>query len=110
MGTDADDATADDASRYRSADELADAWNREPIDRLRNYLLERGAWSKAQEEALIRSCTEQVQEAAEAYLAHPAPDVDQMFDCLYATLPEAYAQQRKMALSAAQDHGTDHAG
>jgi pyruvate dehydrogenase E1 component alpha subunit len=105
----ADHTTADDASRYRSADELAGAWNREPIDRLRKYLLERGAWSKAEEETLIRSCAEQVQEAAQAYLAHPIPGAEQMFDCLYATLPPAYVQQRAKALSESHDHGADHA-
>jgi len=105
----ADHTTADDASRYRSADELADAWNREPIDRLRKYLLERGAWSKAEEEALLRSCAEQVQEAAQAYLAHPTPGAEQMFDCLYATLPAAYVEQRKQALSESDEHGTNHA-
>lgn len=104
----ADHTTADDASRYRSADELAEAWQREPIGRLRNYLLEIGAWNKNEEEALIKTCAEQVQDAVQAYLAHPAPGAEQMFDCLYATLPAAYAQQRASALT--HDHAPSHAG
>jgi pyruvate dehydrogenase E1 component alpha subunit len=105
-----DHTTADDASRYRSADELAGAWQREPIGRLRSYLLEAGAWSRQDEEALIKSANEQVQDAAQAYLAHPAPPVTQMFDHLHAALPAAYVQQREAALREGQDRGADHAG
>src|SRR6476661_2103243 len=32
-----DHTTADDASRYRSADEVAEAWKKDPVLRLRNY-------------------------------------------------------------------------
>ena len=105
-----DHTTADDASRYRSADELAEAWQREPIGRLRNYLLESGAWSRQDEEALLKSVNEQVQEASQAYLAHPAPPVTQMFDHLHAVLPAAYVQQREAALREEQGRGPDHAG
>src|SRR5215213_2219500 len=38
-----DHTTADDASRYRSADEVADAWKREPLMRVRTYLVATGA-------------------------------------------------------------------
>ena len=103
-----DHTTADDASRYRSADELAEAWQREPIGRLRNHLIERGAWSRQQEEALLKSLNDQVQEAAAAYLAHPAPPVTQMFDALYATLPAAYVPQREAAIREEQDRGANH--
>jgi pyruvate dehydrogenase E1 component alpha subunit len=105
-----DHTTADDASRYRSADELAEAWQREPIGRLRNHLLESGAWSRQDEEALLKTTNEQVQEASQAYLASAAPPVTQMFDHLYATLPAAYIPQREAALREEQDRGADHAG
>ena len=49
-----DHTTADDATRYRSADELAEAWKREPLSRLRTYLTASGAWDKAREEALAQ--------------------------------------------------------
>ena len=102
-----DHTTADDASRYRPAEEVAAAWGREPVLRLRTYLSEAKAWNKAQEEELLRRCNEQVQAAAQAYLDTPAPPLDQMFDNLYATLPAAYAAQRAAMLA---DHGTDRAG
>ena len=106
----ADHTTADDASRYRSADELAEAWRREPIGRFRNYLLETGAWSRQDEEALLKSCNEQVQQAAQAYLEYAPPPVTQMFDHLYAVLPAAYVPQREAAIREQQERGANHPG
>jgi pyruvate dehydrogenase E1 component alpha subunit len=103
-----DHTTADDASRYRSADELAEAWQREPISRLRNYLTATGAWTRQDEEALIKSCAEQVQQATQAYLAHAMPPVTQMFDHLYAALPAPYAWQRDAAIEEERTRGADH--
>ena len=97
----ADHTTADDASRYRPPEELAEAWKREPVLRLRNYLSEAGVWNRTLEEELLRQCDEQVQAAAQAYLDTPPPPVGQMFDHLYATLPAAYAAQRAAVTAAA---------
>jgi len=94
-----DHTTADDATRYRSADELAQAWKFEPLLRLRTYLVESGAWSKAREDALLKECNEQVQAAAQAYLDTPHPTAENMFDHLYAVLPAALEKQRAAALS-----------
>jgi pyruvate dehydrogenase E1 component alpha subunit len=89
-----DHTTADDASRYRSADEVASAWKYEPVARLRNYLVSCGAWDKAREDTLLRECNEQVQTAVQAYLDTPPPALNQMFDHLYAKLPAAVENQR----------------
>jgi 2-oxoisovalerate dehydrogenase E1 component alpha subunit len=89
-----DHTTADDASRYRSADEVAEAWKREPIVRVRNYLLTAGAWDKTREEALIKECNERVQAAVQEYLATPAPVPSAMFEHLYEAVPPALEPQR----------------
>ena len=102
-----DHTTADDASRYRPAEELAEAWQREPIARLRTWLAAQGAWDKAQEDALLKEVNEEVQAAAQAYLDTPAPPLSQMFDHHYATLPGALAAQRDQLLADAD--GTTHA-
>jgi pyruvate dehydrogenase E1 component alpha subunit len=93
-----DHTTADDASRYRSADEVADAWKREPVLRLRNYLASLNAWDKSREETLVRECNERVQAAVQEYLETPMPKPADMFDHLYATLPPALEGQRTEAL------------
>ena len=48
-----DHTTADDASRYRSDEEVSAHWKEEPITRLRTYLSEAEHWTKADEEAMI---------------------------------------------------------
>jgi pyruvate dehydrogenase E1 component alpha subunit len=105
-----DHTTADDASRYRPAEEVAEAWRREPVARLRNYLMEARVWSRTEEEALLRQCNEHVQAEAQAYLDTPAPPAEQMFDCLHASLPAAYVVERAAILADASEHGADHAG
>ena len=89
-----DHTTADDASRYRSADEVAEAWKREPIVRVRNYLTSLGAWDKPQEEALQKECNERVQAAVQEYSATAWPAPSAMFEHLYETLPAALESQR----------------
>ena len=103
-----DHTTADDATRYRDAEDVARQWQFDPIARLRNHLVRAGAWSKEREEALLRECTEAVNQAVEAYLAVPPPGPEMMFDHLYATLPASLREQRETALrfgSSAERHG-----
>ena len=106
----ADHTTADDASRYRPPEEVAAAWKREPVLRLRNHLSSAGAWDKAREEELLHRCNTEVQAAAQAYLDTPAPPLTQMFDRLYATLPAGYAAQAAELMTRTEEHDTDHAG
>src|SRR5689334_7805537 len=104
-----DHTTADDATRYRSAEELAARWKEEPILRLRNFLAAHGAWSQDKEQALVREVNAKVQQTVEAYLRTPQPGPEQMFEHLYARLPRAYAWQ----LAALQETARDvehHAG
>jgi pyruvate dehydrogenase E1 component alpha subunit len=96
-----DHTTADDASRYRSADEVAEAWKREPVLRLRSYLGSLGAWDKAREDALTKECNEKVQAAVQEYIDTPAPSPAAMFDHMYAALPSSLESQRaELELSA----------
>src|SRR5213596_2847378 len=64
-----DHTTSDDASRYRSADEVQARWKEEPIARLRAFLAGQKMWSKADEEQLAAECHERVEAAVERYLA-----------------------------------------
>lgn len=94
-----DHTTADDASRYRGADEVAAAWKLEPVARLRAFLTQGGAWDKAREDTLLHECNAQVQAAVEAYQNEPPPALTQMFDHLYAGVPAALQKQRAAVLA-----------
>src|SRR6266513_783703 len=90
-----DHTTSDDASRYRSVDEVQAHWKEEPIARLRAYLVGQKMWGKADEERLATECHDRVEAAVERYLARAPRRPETMFDHLYADLPEVYAAQRR---------------
>ncbi|WP_206956876.1 pyruvate dehydrogenase (acetyl-transferring) E1 component subunit alpha [Trinickia acidisoli] len=92
-----DHTTADDATRYRDPELVAQAWLAEPIVRLRKYLSSRDAWDKAREDALNQDCQRIVDAAVQSYLAVAPPDVPAMFEHLYASLPHALNEQLTMA-------------
>jgi len=89
-----DHTTADDAGRYRAAEEVQARWKEEPIARLRSYLVGQKAWAKSDEEELIAECQQRIDAAIERYLAVAPRTPETMFDHLYAELPEVYAGQR----------------
>ena len=92
-----DHTTADDASRYRDPEVLRREWTREPILRLRTYLMRQGRWTKEKEATLLKECSNEVEKAVAAYLAAPPPICDAMFDHLYAALPASMERQREEA-------------
>ena len=92
-----DHTTADDASHYRSGDEVGARWRKDPVPRLRAYLGAKGWWTKEDEDALAESCTAQVETAREAYLALEPEPATAMFDHLYERLPESLRPQREAA-------------
>lgn len=90
-----DHTTADHAKRYWDEAEVKTAGGLEPITRLKKYLIAQNAWSEEQDKKLIEECTAEVDKAVADYLAiKPAAKTD-MFDYLYATLPEELIEQRE---------------
>jgi pyruvate dehydrogenase E1 component alpha subunit len=92
-----DHTTADDASRYRNAADVKQAWELEPLLRLRNFLRAARHWDDAQETALLARCTAQVDAAVAEYTGKPKPATDAMFDHLFAASPPHLLEQRAMA-------------
>lgn len=92
-----DHTTADDASRYRSSQEVKDAWAVEPLLRFRAFLIDAGLWDDAREQALLRECAREVEAAVAQYLARPRPSTDAMFDHLFAVPPAHLDEQRRTA-------------
>ena len=101
-----DHTTADDASRYRSPEAVSERWAADPIARLRTFLVDAGAWSKADEERLVEEINGEIDAAVERYLTTQPQPPEAMFDYLYAELPRALAEQRA---AAAAGRGDDHA-
>jgi pyruvate dehydrogenase E1 component alpha subunit len=92
-----DHTTADDASRYRSGQEVKDAWALEPLIRIRDFLINAGLWDGAKEQALLDECTLKVDAAVTEYLGKAKPSSDAMFEHLFAALPAHLHEQRLIA-------------
>jgi pyruvate dehydrogenase E1 component alpha subunit len=95
----ADHTTADDARRYRDDEQVKAAWLREPVKRLKAYLIAQGWWSEAEEADWITQSNAWADAEVDAYLATPVQPVSAMFDYLYAELPHDVAEQRAQAIS-----------
>lgn len=91
-----DHTTADDATRYRSAEEVSAAWNEEPVKRLQAFLVSQGVWDEGREQALIADCQAEVQRAVEVFEAAGTQPAESVFEHLYARWPAALAEQREM--------------
>ena len=96
-----DHTTADDATRYQPAQDVAEAQPKEPIDRFKRYLEQQKLWDNAQEEALIIACSNEVQQAVDEYLDRPPQPISSIFDYHYETLPNYLIEQRAIAIEGA---------
>jgi pyruvate dehydrogenase E1 component alpha subunit len=97
-----DHTTADDARRYRDDAQVKAAWVREPMIRLRNYLVAQGVWDDAQEATWKAECSAHVDIEVDAYLATPVQPIESMFDYLYADPPPELLSQRATAIALEQ--------
>jgi 2-oxoisovalerate dehydrogenase E1 component alpha subunit len=89
-----DHTTADDATRYRSKEELQAAWQVEPIRRLGIYLENKNLWSKDMEAELKAECTRVVEQAVTIYNNQKPQKPTDIIDYLFETVPAALMEQR----------------
>jgi len=64
----------DDQRRYRPREELEALLRRDPLERLRNYLLDEGLLTDEEDERVQQECSAEVDEAVTAAEAAPQPD------------------------------------
>ena len=78
-----DHTTADDATRYRSDEELHEAWEFEPISRLKTFLIQQGYWSEKEDQQWLEHCQKVIEQAVDNYLNTPGQAPESAFDFLY---------------------------
>lgn len=98
-----DHTTADDASRYRSAEEV-EAWKKkDPILRLRKWLTAQGLWDDAKEAALAERNKAEIKAIIERFESAPNPDLADMFRYTYEEMPP-HLQEQLDAVRKASGH------
>ena len=78
-----DHTTADDASRYRTEEMLAPWRAKDPIDRVRKYLIAQQNWTEKDDEELVNQCTSEVEQAVKDYEGFPHPEPTDIFEHAY---------------------------
>ncbi len=84
--------TADDPTKYRPEQDLEEWKKKDPIDRLRKYLVAKGLWDDSKEKAMadeqLAAINEAVKKAEEF-----KPDPASMFENVYSYIPEVLAEE-----------------
>lgn len=90
-----DHTTADDATRYRSDDEVSSWEERDPILRLHRYLEANGMWDESQEAVLEEEARSYVDSQVAALEAMTPQPISAIFDFMYADMPPHLAEQKE---------------
>lgn len=93
-----DHTTADDATRYQPSEEVEQARAKEPIIRFKNFLMKEGIWNSNDEEQLVITCSNKVEQAVDEYLNSKPQPITSIFDYHYDTLPDYLVEQRAIAM------------
>jgi pyruvate dehydrogenase E1 component alpha subunit len=80
-------STSDDPNRYRATDELKPWAERDPLERLRQYLERRKQWDDRKEQALIADIDQRFRAAVAVAEKTPPPSLETMFEDVYEKQP-----------------------
>ena len=86
--------TADDPTRYIDQQELEKWQQKDPVERIKNYLRSRGIWNETLEQEMQDSCAAQIDEAMEIARNTPLATSDALFDHVYAEPPQRMLDQK----------------
>lgn len=85
--------TADDATRYRSQEELKDWDLKDPLRRFRAYLKNKGLWNDKVEKTAEEATTAVVEKDVAAAEAVPPPQAEDIFKFTFAHMPSQLREQ-----------------
>ncbi len=91
-------SSADDDSRYRPKEEVETWKKRDPIGRMRRFLVKRGLWDDEAEAELQQSLKDELAEAAKAAEAAGPVPTEWMFEDVFKETPEHLLEQRELLL------------
>ena len=91
----ADHSTSDDASRYRTKEEVEQWSKKDPIDRLERYMGKKGLLNGAYKEGVLNKSKEIVEKAVTEFEKLPAPDPKDIFKYVYAEMTPQQKEEMK---------------
>ena len=98
-------STSDDPNRYRES-EIVQSWAaRDPLERVKSYLVQRKLWSYADDQPLRADIDRKFRDAVALAERTPPPALESMFDDVYAKVPWHLSEQRAELLSGPRPSG-----
>ncbi|WP_019413731.1 pyruvate dehydrogenase (acetyl-transferring) E1 component subunit alpha [Paenisporosarcina sp. TG20] len=89
--------TADDPSKYRSNEQGMNIVD--PLSRLEMFMKNYGYWDEQWINEVNKKITNEIESAVDEMERFPAPNVDDIFDHVYAEMPAHLAEQKKTYLT-----------
>ena len=87
-------STSDDPTRYQPK-ELFEGWQKkDPVERYRKWLKGKKLWTQAWEDEIEETFKKDIAAAVEKAESTPMPEVDTIFDDVWATMPRLLQEQR----------------
>ncbi|MBY5992046.1 thiamine pyrophosphate-dependent dehydrogenase E1 component subunit alpha [Ferrimonas balearica] len=86
-------SSSDDPSGYRTREEEAKWREHDPVRRYKLWLINKGWWSEAEDEALYQTYREEVLAAVKVAEKVPAPALDTLVSDVYDTVPQHLSDQ-----------------
>jgi pyruvate dehydrogenase E1 component alpha subunit len=90
-----DHTTSDDASRYRSVEELNYWLARDPIERLKKYFRKVGTWDEGYGQWVQETVSREIDEAIDKAMQIGKPGPEELFDNIWSSMPKELAQQKE---------------
>lgn len=85
--------TSDDASKYRPESEVAVWRKKDPVLRLRKFIVAKKVWNDNKEKQLLAGVEKQVSQSVAEYEKIPAAGVDDVFRYTYSEMPQSLKEQ-----------------
>lgn len=89
--------TADDPTKYRPADQGKDIVD--PLLRMERFMKNNGYWDEAWVQETAERITAEIEKAVEDMESYPAPNVEDLFDHVFAEMPAQLAEQKQSYLT-----------
>jgi 2-oxoisovalerate dehydrogenase E1 component alpha subunit len=87
-------STSDDPSAYRGEGEL-ETWKiKDPLERFKNYLAQKGIWNEDMEHKYQEETKQEIQDAVEHAEKIGPPAIESLFEDVYAEMPPSLQEQR----------------
>ena len=86
--------TSDDPSIYRTSEEETEWSVKDPIKRLRSYLINKKLWISSEDEKLIEGYKKEIDAQFLEYEKHPEYKLDDVFDHMYKEIPDILKKQK----------------